>query len=323
MDNNLFVDVTRNDGILYMAYYLPQFHIIPENKIEIDGNEIKYTDWDLIRKTPHSFTPLEYYNLTDTKILDKQDDLADEYKIGAFIFYHYWLDNKLIMNLPVDLFMQKKRKTKFLFCWDNQSGFLGKQLYNSPEEHAYQMIRYFLNENYLTDKDGFKPFIIYYTPNFDKNYLDKFINFLEKYDIKLRVGFHWQKYRNNWEIPDYSSFAVEFGPHMEDGYQSGSKASGYKIRKNDFKDFWQGALSSWDSRPRANSSRTGQKKCDITIPNGCVSVDEFKNQIKIIKENIGENNKNRIITIFAWNEWSEGAVLEESLEYGKKFIECL
>jgi hypothetical protein len=58
-------------------------------------------------------------------------------------------------------------------------------------------------------------------------------------------------------------------------------------------------------------------------PNGCVSVEEFKNQIIKIKNNIASNNKDKIITLFAFNEWSEGAVLEESQEFGTQFIECL
>ena len=36
-----------------------------------------------------------------------------------------------------------------------------------------------------------------------------------------------------------------------------------------------------------------------------------------------KTNKDRIITIFAWNEWAEGAVLENSKEFGNDFIEVL
>jgi hypothetical protein len=34
-------------------------------------------------------------------------------------------------------------------------------------------------------------------------------------------------------------------------------------------------------------------------------------------------NIDKIITIFAWNEWTEGAALEETVEYGFSFIEKL
>jgi hypothetical protein len=325
-NNFSFTDVTRtNDDILYMAFYFPQFHISPENKIQLKTSNILYTDWDFLKQSDKSFTPHFYYNLGDVSVFDKQDDLANEYKIGVFIFYHYWLDNKMILNLPVDLFIQKKRKTKFIFCWDNQSGYLGKQNYNSPEEHAYQMVRFFINENYLTDKNGKKPFIIYLATEMDMDYLNKFINFLKLYNIDLKIGFHYQKYISEWTVPKNCELAVEFGPHSSTtNASSGSRCVSANFgKKNNFPDYWQGIITSWDSRPRANSSRTHQQKSLTSKPNGIVSVDDFKNQVKLTKNNIAENNKDKIITVFAWNEWSEGAVLEDSIEFGKQFLKCL
>ena len=110
--NFLYKDIVRHDDdILYMAYYFPQFHISPENKLHRD-QPIHYTDWNIIKQHNHSFTPLDYYDLTDPLVLDEQDKYANENRIGAFIFYHYWLDNSMVLNHPVELFMQKQRKTK-------------------------------------------------------------------------------------------------------------------------------------------------------------------------------------------------------------------
>jgi hypothetical protein len=160
----LYRDVTRSkDGVLYMAFYFPQYHIAPENKVELEVEH--YTDWDVLKKNSNvsSLTPPVFYNLADPKVLEEHDELARQFGVGVFIFYHYWLDNSLVLNHPVDLFLQRKRKTKFMFCWDNTSGFLGKQLYDSPEKHGYQLLRFFLNENYVTDVDGRKPFVVYVT----------------------------------------------------------------------------------------------------------------------------------------------------------------
>jgi len=54
-----------------------------------------------------------------------------------------------------------------------------------------------------------------------------------------------------------------------------------------------------------------------------VSVKGFTNQLKRAKRFMPKTNKDRIITIFAWNEWAEGAVLENSKEFGNDFIEVL
>ena len=187
MDNTqyLYKNVERHkNDILYMVYYFPQYHIAPENKLQLQTGEIKYTDWDVVKRNNRSFTPYEYYNLSNNKVLDLQDTRAYENKIGVFIFYHYWLDNSMVLNHPVELFMQQKRKTKFILCWDNQSGFLGKQYYDKPEKHAYQLLRYFQNENYLTDINGKKPFLIYLTPDIDISYLKQFISFLKLHNIR-------------------------------------------------------------------------------------------------------------------------------------------
>ena len=58
-------------------------------------------------------------------------------------------------------------------------------------------------------------------------------------------------------------------------------------------------------------------------PNGLVSPEGFGELVKDVKKNIHPLNKDKIVTIFAWNEWSEGATLEESKEFGNSFIENL
>ena len=327
--DRLYEDVTRHDGdVLYMAYYFPQYHIAPENKIQLKTDSMHYTDWDVVKTNSRSFTPPLYYDLTDPVVLDAQDKYANANRVGAFIFYHYWLDNSMVLNHPVELFMQKKRKTKFILCWDNESGFLGTQHYDQPEKHAYQLLRYFQNENYLTDKNGKKPFTIYLTPGMDTNYLSRFCAFLEMHNVSVKIGHNWQSYKNGWELPSWSNIACEFGPHEEGSVHR--DLSTYAVKDIDAmcrqwggEEYWQGALTSWDSRPRTNSVRTHQGPCDQSVPNGTVSSAVFAKQLDAIKANLHPLNKDKIITIFAWNEWAEGAVLEKSVEFDEQFIKCL
>jgi len=325
----LYEDVVRHDdNILYAAYYFPQYHIAPENKIQLKTDSMHYTDWDVVKTNNRSFTPLEYYNLTDSTVIDKQDNYANQNRIGVFIFYHYWLDNSMILNHPVEIFMQKKRKTKFMLCWDNESGFLGTQRYDEPEKHAYQLLRYFQNDNYLTDKNGKKPFTIYLTPGMDSKYLTRFCKFLELHNVSIKIGHNYQHAYNRWALPNWSEIACEFGPHENGG--PNRNLSNYEIKDsncfsswNTGKEYWQGAITSWDSRPRSNSVRTHQPKCSQGSPNGDVRVEAFRSQLKTIKDNIHPMNKDKIITLFAWNEWAEGATLEKSKEFGEQFIKCL
>lgn len=331
----LYRDVNRaSSGALYMAYYFPQFHVCPENKIQTLTDEDHYTEWDVLKNSPRSLTPPVYYNLTDHRVLDAQDELAYKHGIGAFIFYHFWLDNTLVLNLPVDLYILKKRKTKFLFFWDNESGFLGQQLYDSPEKHAYQLSRFFLNENYLTDINGRKPFIVYHAQTAEANlleimqYLSKVVEHLELQGIRVKLGHSYQKHRDNWYIPEWGEITSEFAPHFEGGvvrtnlYSYIPRPVHETIGRNQ-KEYWQGAITSWDSRARCNSLRTKQSGCSSAEPNGMVSPQGFGELLNEIFNKWHPLNIDKIITIFAWNEWTEGAALEETVEYGFSFIEKL
>jgi len=180
------------------------------------------------------------------------------------------------------------------------------------------------SENYLTDVHGRKPFIIYLTTGLDVEYLRNLL-FLEMYGVHIKVGNNFQKYKNEWELPDWSQIASEFGPHFDGG---ATRSNLYEYVQHDptsetITEYWQGATTSWDSRPRCNSYRTNQAPCAEDVPNGQVSPSGFGGLIKSIVSNIHPMNKDRIVTIFAWNEWAEGAALEESVEFGSGFLKQL
>ena len=327
----LYHRVTRTSkGTLLMAFYFPQYHTAPENKLQLKVKESHYTDWDVLKANSDraSLTPLRYYNLAEAEIIRSQDEMANEYGVGVFIFYHYWLDNTMVLNLPLDLFIQRRRKTKFLLCWNNESGFLGKQLYDSPEKHGYQLLRYFLSENYLTDVHGRKPFLVYLTNQVDVAYLSRLVGFLDVNGIHVKLGHNYQHSKNNWALPEWSEIASEFAPHFRGGpgrpdlYQYVPRDPSWETGS----EYWQGAITSWDSRPRCNSLRTHQKMCNGRPngePNGQVSPVGFGKLLENLAENFHPLNVDKIITIFAWNEWAEGAALEESKEHGKLFLQKL
>lgn len=120
------VDVDKTKVI---AFYLPQFHAIPENDTWWGKG---FTEWTAVRGASPLFPghkqplePLEdrYYNLLDKETMQWQADLAKEYGIGGFAFYHYWFQNGYrVLERPAEnLLKWKDIDMPFCFNWASES----------------------------------------------------------------------------------------------------------------------------------------------------------------------------------------------------------
>lgn len=116
------------DKTKLIAFYFPQFHAIPEND-EWWGKG--FNDWQLVQKAKPNYKghsqpriPLDdiYYNPCEKKVLEKQIHLAKKYGIGGFMFYHYWFDGKLLLEKPLETFLNNKDLDfPFCLCWANET----------------------------------------------------------------------------------------------------------------------------------------------------------------------------------------------------------
>lgn len=174
----------KEGGIRMIAYYLPQYHSIPENDRAWGKG---FTEWVNTKKAKPLFEghyqpkiPLKenYYDLSDVHVMVEQAELAKKYNLFGFCYYHYWFKNgKKLLEKPIEQ-MLKNPDVDIPFClsWANENWskrwdggnqeVIVEQDYGDKEDwkqHLKYMIQFFQDPRYIT-LDG-KPVFLIYKPD--------------------------------------------------------------------------------------------------------------------------------------------------------------
>ena len=113
----------------FIAFYLPQYHIIPENN-EWWGPG--FTEWTSVarakplfrgHKQPHIPADLGFYDLRVPETREAQAQLAKEAGVEGFCYWHYWFGNgKRLLERPfTEVVSSGKPDFPFCLAWANHS----------------------------------------------------------------------------------------------------------------------------------------------------------------------------------------------------------
>lgn len=166
-----------------ITFYLPQFHTFPENDRWWGKG---FTEWRTVKSAKKLYkehnqprNPLDanYYCLNDNGDTMKwQADLAKEYGVYGFCFYHYWFDGKMLMEKPMEIWLDRKDiDLHYCICWANENWtrawadktqeILIEQHYgdrNDWTNHFNYFLKFFKDDRYIV-KDN-KPVLVIYRP---------------------------------------------------------------------------------------------------------------------------------------------------------------
>lgn len=343
--------MTKN--LTSLAFFLPQFHEIPENNTWWGPG---FTEWTQLRRAKpwtrgqtirRPIAPLGEYCLTDPETLEKHWDLASRYGIDGFAVWDYWFgEGKRLLDAPIDLVLKSKLHFKYCLAWANHSWsdksnnrMLCEQKYPGPEDykrHFLHLLPHFASDNYI--KIEGKPVFFIYNPHEVPN-LPSFID-------------HWRQMAQDHGFPDVFLIADrvwELDPVIKrldmysDGFRFMSRRNSLIVnylkekalntpikfgpRRFDFnrlmKDqipanatdkFAPTVFTGWDTTPR--HGRRGVIFHDIDIAT-------FENQLKASEAQFAKFPESQhVLFLKSWNEWAEGNIMEPDTRFGSGMLEA-
>ncbi len=343
---------TFETDIRLIAFYLPQFHPIPEND-EWWGKG--FTEWTNVKRAAPKFLghyqprlpgELGFYDLRFPEVQKRQIELAKQHGIYGFCFHFYWFAGKRLLERPLEQFLSDP-EMDFPFCinwanenwtrrWDGRDMDILIAQDHSPEDDI-AFIKYV--SKYLKDRRYIrvhnKPLLIVYRPALlpdAKETAERWRDWCRKNGI----GEIYLALTHSFEHIDPREIgfdaAIEFPPNtfplkdisgqvqlVNDGYRG--RVFDYNqllsisraYNKPPYKKF-RGICPGWDNEARRPGRGT-------TLINS--SPEAYQEWLRDLCDFTVKNfdPNERLIFINAWNEWAEGAYLEPDRRYGYAYLQ--
>lgn len=344
-----------------IAFHLPQFYPTPENDAWWGKG---FTEWtNTARATPlfpghyqpHIPADLGFYDLRLPEARRAQADLARQYGIEGFCYYHYWFGGgRRILERPVDEILSSAEPDfPFCLCWANHSWntawqgtdtMLIEQTYPGWDDHAAHftwLLKAFTDPRYITVEG--KPLFVIYKPD-DIPEITKVIDLWrglaktaglpglhlvgishrnDKWDPRLRGldACTMQVLPNrNGRIPrKYLSTKLKL-------WRNGNKA---QFSIYDYEEVipillrktrpafmdYPLVLPNWDNTPRSGLN-------GLVLHNSTPEL--FRAHLRQgVERAMANPPEHRVVFLKAWNEWAEGNYVEPDLRFGHGYLQVI
>jgi lipopolysaccharide biosynthesis protein len=355
----------NNRAARVIAFYLPQFHPIPEND-EWWGKG--FTEWTNTANAkplfrghyqPHVPGDLGFYDLRVPETRIAQAEMAREYGIDAFCYYHYWFAGRRLLERPFSEVLESGEPDfPFCLCWANQTWtgiwhgapdrILIEQKYPGYDDHRKHfslLLKAFTDRRYFT-VDGNPLFVIFRPSEIPE--VEKVTDFWR--EMAERSGLKGLYMVGYASVPDWVPHEHGFEASIPEPLPlprpgvSRRRPIKWLIRQYQiktgkptvysYKEILPGLLKARMLKDRISNGRD----YPCVIPNwdntprsgkdGFVFHDSTPELFRIhLKEalHIVEHlpPEHRVIFVKAWNEWAEGNHLEPDLKYGKGYLQAI
>lgn len=341
-----------DDGVRLIAFYLPQFHPIPENDAWWGEG---FTEWTNVSRAAPLFEghdqprvpgELGYYDLRDPETRERQAELARAHGIDAFCYYHYWFDSKRLLERPfTEVLASGKPDFPFTLCWANEpwsrrwdgsdQSVLQPQAYSREDDLAHiRSLLPALADPRAVAIDGKPLFIVYQG------------HVLLEPAATLDI---WRNEVARAGLPGLHLLCVETG--LDEGWDATAVGFDGKVRFQpqftalrsvprlnvagqtglhvfDYQSAWpvlnalpeeryptiETVFPAWD-----NTARRG---VDGWVLHGS-SPEAYERWLRLAVERAAARPPSqRLVFINAWNEWAEGAYLEPDERHGRAYLEA-
>jgi glycosyltransferase involved in cell wall biosynthesis/2-polyprenyl-3-methyl-5-hydroxy-6-metoxy-1,4-benzoquinol methylase len=337
-----------------IAFYLPQFHPIPENDAWWGKG---FTEWANTAAARPNFeghvqprlpADLGFYDLRLPETMDAQVELARQFGVSGFCFYYYWFNGRRLLERPLDQFLVRgKPDFPFCICWANENWtrrwdgldeeVLIKQEYG--EDFSFTFIRDVIpilkDARYVKVRS--EPVLLVYRLSLlpdPRATAEIWRAECRKAGIPSVHLVAVQSFGISDPRPFGFDAAVEFPPHTRrflidtqtfggvnpafEGYlEDYRKVVNDQLAKPFPDDYtlYRGVMPSWDNTPRR------KQRAHILVNSSPADYQAWLRRVTAQAIAFAEAQE-PLIFVNAWNEWAEGAILEPDAHNGHAFLEA-